>query len=233
MKYKGFTVAEILITMAIIGFIAAIVLPTLKDAQANKEMIMFKKVLYQTSNVVNELINDDNLYPDSENPLYAGLAHVYLTMYNNFANEAKFRGQTYGGSGNAGKYKFCGLFAAKMSLKTSAVCNDEKTFANKGNFTTSDGVVWRMPISDFGSGTSESGENTIEVDVNGVGKGKDCFEGETNCTEPDRFRILVNRWGKISLPEKSKNNAYKAIEKKYATEKQTNKKYKDLKELAD
>ena len=63
---KGFTLAEILGTMTLIGVVAAMTLPVIVQARPNKELIMFRKAYAETTRIVNDLINDEDLYPDAE-----------------------------------------------------------------------------------------------------------------------------------------------------------------------
>ena len=45
---QGFTLGEIAITIAVVGFLAAMFLPMIKNAIPNQEQLMFKKAYYLT-----------------------------------------------------------------------------------------------------------------------------------------------------------------------------------------
>ena len=203
MKIKsGFTLAEVMITVGIIGIIAAVTIPALINTMPNQELIMFKKAYYNTSRIVAELINDDDLYPDIENednPDIVGFAITNFVEQLGLDSEARYQGQDYEGT-----EKFCGLFAAKLNA-SQINCADSGSFSAdnvQGNFTTTDGIAWAMPVADF------QALEYIIVDVNGQ-KGNNCVDGETynvvndrasECNDgdtPDEFAISVDKFGHI------------------------------------
>ena len=187
-KTKGFTLAEILITLAVLGILAAIMLPTVTQARPNKHKSLFKKAYYVAERMVYELVNDEDLYPSTSVTL--GLDNV---------SDVEYLGTHYGSASveNDKKSKFCGLFARKVNTTSdTAQCDSvHSTFANtdsnKPSFKTTDGIAWYMPFTDF----SGSGAETIRVDVNGEAK-PNCAYSNT-CPDPDRFEIRVVKDGKM------------------------------------
>lgn len=140
---KGYTLAETLVTLAIIGLIAGILFPVVNRKIPNKEMLGFKKAYSSVVRVTNEMINDETLYNEED-----GFADTRTVPYD---------GHTYGGDS-----KFCGLLAAKLGV----VCDDE------GRFTTIDGMDWTVSAANFAGGVSSRitvdingsrfGENRLE-----------------------------------------------------------------------
>ena len=189
-KLKGFTVAETLVTLGIIGVIAAVVLPILNDTKPNEEMIMLKKAYYNTARVVSELINDEELYPEyDEDAVQAG-----------FSNRAA---ATYNGASYSGASKFCNLFAAKLNAK-DVNCSARRGVNDGGNFKTIDGIVWSMPFGDF------SGTEYIAVDTNGAKRNNcslrsnlsDVVGGLTACSgtnAPDQFVLSLDKFGAFQV----------------------------------
>ena len=183
---SGLTLAEIVITMGVVGVLAAVLVPVLRDSRPNTEMLMLKKAYSILGRNVFEIVNDDDLYPDDGDGIHFGLS-----------NTAKgyFKGEEFSGS-----TKFCQAFAAKMNLKTDVNCDSSETFSNgsepTGNFTSIDGIVWIVPKTNFSS------DATIWVDVNGDKK-PNCSEPDetssASCAEPDRFSFTITKWGKISV----------------------------------
>ena len=210
---KGFTLAEILITLVIIGILASIMLPALKKASPNREQIMLKKAYYILGRNVNELINDEEFYPDRDTENLTGFSNVSIADQTADGREARYHGTEY--SGNS---KFCGLFAAKMNIRGNVNCDIEIGLDAGGNFQSADGIIWSMPVGDFNRG-ADNIPQTISVDVNGVG-GQNCFEGG-GCATPDRFRIFVDRFGRITTPPDG-------IEQIYLSRTNTNMSYSDL-----
>ena len=199
--FRGFTLAETLIALGVMGVVAAIVIPSLGRVKPNQEMAMLRKAYYLTSRTVNELINDEDFYPDTDNPNTSGFSNT------NPEHVARYHGRDYQGPG-----KFCGLFAARLNTRGAVNCDAATSFsyrqAPEGNFETADGIVWSVPVGNFASGTAPTGDGSniaqeIVVDVNGR-KRPNCFPGNRNCNNPDRYRMSVDRWGKIYVPDSTR-----------------------------
>ena len=237
MKIKhGFTLAEVVITLGILGILATIALPMLNDSRPNQEMIMLKKVYYLTSRIVSELINDEDFYPDADKEEDSGFSHVTLMPA---APEAKYHGREY-----SGDTKFCGLFAARMNLRDAAPnCTAQSVNSvfpagsspRGGTFTTADNVVWLLPITNFpnsagddGHVADSTGQASLYVDVNGEKPGN-CFPnqvvGNGVCSKPDRFEIKVDRWGKLYIDDD--------VTRKYLSSSNTTKSYAVIKREID
>ena len=225
MKNKyGFTLAETMITLGIIGILAMIMLPALNNSQPNQEMVLLKKSYYNVSRIVSELINDEDFYPDTDDQNRSGFKNTSISDLTGGV-EATYHGLTF--SGNS---KFCGLFAAKLNTTQGgdprALCNARVSLDNGGNFSTPDGIIWSMPVSNFSSGSED-----IYIDINGTRKGSNCAprdlgingNGMRACAKgkaPDRFAIRIGHFGAISMPS--------ALERLYSTSTQINKKYIDF-----
>ena len=181
---KGFTLAEIIIVFVILGVISLMVMQTLFSPRPSKEKIMFKKAYFLTERIVSELTNDEDYYRN--NSTGGILSDLDEVPYNNM----EFKGNS----------KFCNLFATKLntmgtiSCEASAPTLTDATVPT-GNFKTTDGVVWLVPITDFASDTKPY---TIHVDVNGDDK-PNCLAGNTNCDMPDRFSINLYSSGRINV----------------------------------
>lgn len=191
-KKKGFTLAEMLITLFTVSALSMILLPVIQGGMPNREHIMFKKTYYLIANVISELVNDDLIYPEPEDEFY------YL------GNSAyKFE---EGNIEHVGETKFCTLVASRLNVvgKLENVDCSEMEFVDKtpsnGQFVTNDGIAWIMPISEFHEEDDEH-EYDIFIDVNGEG-GSNCFfdeDDENKCKNPDRFNIKLKRDGRISV----------------------------------
>ena len=215
MKLKrGFTLAEVLVTLAVIALIATITLPALWGSAPNKEQIMLKKAYYLLSRNVNEMINDEDLYPERDDERLSGFSNTDIHDQTADGRQAKFHGQEYPGD----RTKFCHLMAARMNIRGQVTCNAARTLDQGGNFETADGIIWSIPITDFNRGGANVNAE-VQVDVSGR-SGRNCFEGG-NCTIPDRFRILVDRYGRITVPQNG-------IEQEYLTRSTTNVSYSDI-----
>ncbi len=193
---RAFTLAEVMITMAVLGVLASILLPAVSSLRPNENKALFKKAYYVAERMVGELVNDESLYPlgngDSE-----GLDNVA---------EAWYDGECYGlpdsndppcSNGSNGSDKFCKLFAAKVNTINDTVScvtgSQIPTGTNQPSFITTDGIYWYMPYTDFDQ------EKSIYVDVNGD-KEPNCRCTTTNCNgclNPDQFQIWVQPSGRM------------------------------------
>ena len=173
-KRQGFTLAEVLVVLVVLGVLASILIPTLLAQRPNQEMVMLKKAYYLTSRTVNELINDDEFYP-YEN---LGFEDTDTAIYHN---------ETY----ELGK-KFCGLFASRLNLRDNTMdCKED----GSGHFITADGMDWTL--------TKDGSTNvrTFTIDVNGNNSGANCLEKDCKGKNPDRFEISFDQWGVIKVPK--------------------------------
>lgn len=177
---KAFTLAETVIVLAVIGFLAIILLRALQNLQPDKEKTMFKKAYQITERTVGELVNDESIYPyDPEN----------IGFYND--EKADVEGTT---SYWEGEQKFCQFFARKLNTYADAVWDD----ANKQcKFQTTDGISWLVP-SVFVNPTSPNVR--ITVDVNGSeedgGKGPNTKDDVDN---RDVYEIIVEFDGRVRV----------------------------------
>ena len=200
---KGFTLTEMLIAIGVIGVIAAITIPILlKNIPSQKESTK-KKADYLVEQIVNQLYDDDIMYPKTKE-LTVGFQNTEKATILDPASHklVDYEGDT----------KFCKLFASRMVLASGSkiVCENERSedtshlARGKKSFTAKDGIEWYLPVTSFAQGAAE-----IMVDVNGP-DGKNCVEDEKykdalglehTCTakDADRFIYYVKTNGTISL----------------------------------
>lgn len=161
MKKKGFTMPEMVITLGIIGVLAIILLSVLRHSDVNENEHIFKKALFLTERVMQEMRADESLYKDGD-----------------LSKPVK---------GELTDSTFCQNFAQNFKIKSDISCVEHAFVdgeAPDGTFTTIDGIVWKLPITTFANEIA-----VIQVDVNG-NKRPNCFASE-ECAKPDRFAITV------------------------------------------
>ena len=178
-KLKAFTLGEVLVTLLIVGVIAATLIPTLKNIQPDRQKLMFKKAYTTVERIVTELVNDDYLYSETDDAV--GLDNT---------NTVDVNGNDYGGD-----TKFCRLFAMKVNVVDDAAIRCPGTPGGSGtfgtpSFTTTDNVAFFIPSSTFGTAAK------ITVDTNGD-KEPNCKYNATSCNKPDIFEIFVEADGGI------------------------------------
>lgn len=200
---NGYTLAEVLVTLAVMGVIAGVIFPVVSKNAPNKEMLGFKKAYSIIDRATKELINDETLYPSD----------------NGFADTSfvRFNGRTF-----SGESKFCGLLAAKLGT----ACQNE-------TFTTADGMFWQVPNTDFANNGNitiivdvdgvNKGENRVES-VNSIKP--DRFR--INVTSQGH----VNLNNGINAGPFATVQSYTPIEQAYMDAKDTTKSYKELKNVS-
>lgn len=201
MKNKGFTLSETLVVLFLLGVIASVTIPALWHSRPNESRLMFRKAYYDTERVISDMINDDSLYPESdESPPDFGDSTGVTVM-----------GVLY-----AGKTKFCGIFADKMNTSGEINCEVNPptgTSYTTPSFTSTNGIAWYVPTTEnVGAFLARGGAPEyikIRMDINGkkppncrcdveqdaTGK-KEC---PTSCLGPDQFEIIVRADGKINV----------------------------------
>ena len=67
---KAFTLTELLIALGVIGVLAAILMPVISNLLPDQNLVMAKRAYYATQNVVSDMINDADCYPDTSKTRY-------------------------------------------------------------------------------------------------------------------------------------------------------------------
>ncbi len=221
-KKNGFTLAEVLIALTVVGVVAVVLIGALGKIKPNKEKVLFRKAYNTTVRIVSEMINDEELFSDSE----------VLTD----TSEVTYRGKTY-----SGLTKFCKLFEAMANVSEVVTScdestNDDRVWTDKQStisgpyFTTTDGMVWSVPPYAMKGSGDTLYSYTIFVDVNGLENGPNCTDFSTAqfidtyayigysldgeeliCGENatyDRFVIKVYTDGKVAVYDDTKAQEY-------------------------
>ncbi len=140
-KKNAFTLAEVLITLGVIGIVAVILMGIIGSIIPSREKVMFKKAYNNLEQITEALVNNADYYGGDDTYPESGKGPGDLS---------------YLGSGYTSiSEKFCTL-AADMVDTNSTSCGSK-------TFTGTDGVVWTF--SDNGSTI------TCTFDVNGAKAG--------------------------------------------------------------
>lgn len=229
---KGFTLSETLITIFVIGVIAAIIIPALTKSMPSNNKVMFKKAYSTLGQTINNLSNDSVHYPsnmtavnDDNETVSRGFNYTCKTL--------SADGYTCASYYSTPSNKFAYLFADQVNIADSVSGSAGET--GTWSFTTSDGVVWTIWISvaDSTNGSAASGvaqtTNTYQfpmsstlyttkvmVDINGA-KAPNCTADTTGntygfnylntCSDPDRFIFGIRYDGKIQVSGSGSSDA--------------------------
>ena len=97
---KGFTLAEVMIVLTVIGILAGILIPVANNSRPDENVMKFKKAHATLMNVIHELVTSDKYYKDGMmdfrpdgSQVYGGFAHGEGTVGND--NDVKYFCQTF------------------------------------------------------------------------------------------------------------------------------------------
>ncbi len=200
---KGFTLAEVMISLAIVGILAALVTPTIVGLRPNKNKMMVKKAYYTTENIVSSLINDSYLYKDLT-------YECQIEDWENCAYGFDYEDEvTYDGESFSGDEKFQRLFAARLNLNSYE--------SDYSEFITADGIQWFFDGTDLSGSEKAINEGwqtsttskiapadnvrLLVIDVNGADE-PNCRESACSSgTKIDRFAIEIQSNGKMKISD--------------------------------
>lgn len=206
---KAFSLAETLITLGVIGILAAILIPAVTSVSPNQNKVMLKKAYAIIEQTVAKMVNDDTNYPADQLATVGG--YVYPLGFS-------YTTATINGTKN----KFCYFFTDNLTTIGNITCpNADAAVANRNGIliaTTSDGMTWYISL-DNTVGTdaqrfvvadpTNTYRTRIIVDVNGVSNGPNCSDdlwlsnfipsgySTTSCSKPDTFIFGIRYDGKI------------------------------------
>ncbi len=134
-KLKAFTLAEVIITLVVIGIIAAVVIPVAIQSKPDENIMKFKKAHNTLYQVVKTLINSDKFYKDGD----LGV---------------KPNGDLIDGTHSGDKKYFCNSMADLLSTKT-VNCTEEST-----ENTEPSGFVQNVFVGPSGDGINDCANST-------------------------------------------------------------------------
>ena len=174
---KGFTLQELLITIGIIGVVAAMVIPAIGKIMPDKIKAKYMKTYQAITTITSELLEDPNLYwtiyNDSGEVEKVGLENTDEPLAEDPLIPDK--------SQASGNCKFAYLLYTRLNtVEDSFVCSSESTF------TTTDGIDWIVADKD--------GEQEITVDF--VSGGSDSSFSADNMN-PDQFIFNIDKLGGV------------------------------------
>ena len=197
-RFKGFTLTELMIALAVIGILVAVVTPAIMKTRPNKNKMMVKKTFYTTEQIVSTLINDERLYPDMRDVCGEGVVsgadpNVYCAYGFDYDESVTYEGVEY-----EGDTKFAELFKSRLNVKRDSAEDDLV-------FYTTDGVKWDLTETkgawsagaepgDFNTGR----KGTIIIDVNGDEE-PNARQSDSDEDSFDTYEIQILSNGKMRI----------------------------------
>lgn len=171
---KAFTLSEALVTLAIIGVLAAILIPVINNVRPDKDKITYKKALYNVQNAVADAMDS--------------------TVYSIAANSA-----AYWKDQNIDDEAFCKSIADALNTSGKVDCISESSYESP-NFITTDGIrYWGLEGKKFDDDTNY---RTIFVDrAIGTNELKSIANKRGRSDDGTGLKIRVRYDGKVDTPE--------------------------------
>ena len=167
MRKQGFTLAELIITLGIIGVAAALIAPALGNLMPDKNKLTVLNTAKTINEVTEKLLDNSHIYYKTGTCI--GLGCQGAPLDEDYASYS-------------GKSKFANLLVASLNADGDVTRSDSSI-----SFRAADGAFWTVEPTDVGGAT-------IVIDVDGA-KGKNCLYNSESCKKPDQFKFVVDQFG--------------------------------------
>ncbi len=208
---NAFTLAELLITLTIIGVVAALIVPAISNLRPDKNKTVYLQVYDSISETVKSLAANSRLYPVCNNPNVED--NVNCSQYP-LLNTSRPLDDRYNNARYQGDRKLCSLIALSLGIAEDDMnCSNTIYAFNAADYTngfagesfvTKNGMRWRIvpQIATYTNNFEARFQNDIYVDIDPTnndvnGEDKSCIFDEENCTQPDIFKFMVGADGKV------------------------------------
>ena len=190
MKKNGYTLAEVLVTLGVIGLVAAITGPLITKFTPDAEKVAYLKTYDMLSKTINEIARNQTFYPP--------ISEVNGNLYN-YTNAPllNLKGIKIGEIEIGGDNKIAKLFGYYTGLKKLEEVNHidstyQSEYKNIPDFITKDGAAILITTKkDDLSDTEMEYQTDVYVDINGTDKGKNCLYDSKTCVRPDIFKFAI------------------------------------------
>ena len=197
MKKNGYTLAEALIAMCVIGVVAAVTLPLASKYMPDSNKVIFLKTYDSIASVNQSITSSTELYPIVNDPQTDRRIYKNYPLYNISATK-DIDGVTYGGD----RSKYCKFLALGLGANANACsagysANPAWSDANR-SFTTKNGVDVMVYTNASENAANITYQSDVYIDVDGFAKGVNCEYNSATCKYPDRFKFAIGPDGDIA-----------------------------------
>lgn len=163
---KGFTLSEVLLTVGVVGVLAAILTPAIVHVSPSSNKVLFKKAYTMFESAIQEMSNDQLHYPPDQTGKTNLTTSPIVSRGFNYTSVISSGDGAMNMPSDSTVNKFCYLLADK--LDAVEVINDKTCpiSPGKGQFTTSEGITWTIIPGTFPMNPPDFSTKVI-MDVNG------------------------------------------------------------------
>ena len=218
MKKNGYTLAEVLVTLGVIGLVAAITGPLITKFTPDAEKVAYLKTYDMLSKTINEITRNQTFYPSifkAENGYFVNFTNVPLINL----DQVKINGTNIDGYNKIAK--LFGYYTGLKKLEEVKNISDtyQSEYNNNPDFITKNGAAILMTtLVDEPSENVMIYQTDVYVDINGIEKGKNCFYDSTTCVKPDIFKFVITPAGEV-FPADAMGNGYLKTRKSWKASK--------------
>ena len=191
MLKKGFTLQELLITIGIVGIVAALTIPAMVKMMPDRNKTMYMKAYNTLVNETEDIISDSSLFwdtgfnPDTNEFQRFGLFSSGIPEVAPYSADPHCQNET----------KFPAILSHRLNIKGEPSYEEATT-----TFTTNDGIDWSFetfedPIDD-GVARGYRIDVTINVDPSDNNASHNCLYS-ADCTKPNQFKFEIDNNGGI------------------------------------
>lgn len=191
MKKSGFTLAELLIALGIVGVISALLATALLTLQPDQQKAIYLKNYDALSKAVKELAHNDRLFPICQDNLNCQ-EHPLFNTSSGVGGRFVAIGEGDGKLCRGLSYVFNGQMLPNLN------CDNQPLTYEDGDWTPSFRTYrteWLVSTLRELSGNSATYQSDVYFDLNGPAA-PNCVYGD-NCKNPDRFKFLVAANGTV------------------------------------
>ena len=198
MKRSGFTLAEALIALAVVGIIAAAMLPLVSKYKPDTTKVLYLRTYDAISRTIAEFSSNEKMFPEiTEEKDYI---YTDYPFYNK--GDVKLdNGKTVAEADN----KICNLLALSAGAKSiNCKPNEYKSYTSGGlepSYKYKNGVEVLVSTlrTEPNSNNEAKYQTDIYFDVDGKDKGPNCLYNSVSCKKPDTFKLIVGADGSVVI----------------------------------
>lgn len=160
---KGFTLAEVMLTVAVVGILAAVLTPAIVNVSPSSSKVMLKKSYAGLERAIDELSNDNLRYPDNQT---GNTTDTLAKVSMGFNYTTIVTTDVFAMNMPTGVNKFCYLLGDKLDTVDTINATSCPTSGN-GNFVTADGIAWTI-VQGTSPLKNDDYSTKIIMDMNGT-----------------------------------------------------------------